>query len=159
MEWRKQTELASLQFLYWSLHFELSVLIFLRFLRLFYGTSNYTKTHARRSHHCFFALDRANYVRWLDKPGVFCAAHEQNNKVVKGNGGAFDITESLTQLMYWMVSRPEMSRIINEFEFSQELLRSSSDEHTESIDTTNKQKECKALSEVRSNHCAMLLIK
>ena len=55
-------------------------------------------------------------------------AHEQNNKTVKGDGGAIGLTESPTQLMRWMVSGPEMSRIINEFEVSQELLKSMSDD-------------------------------
>ena len=44
--------------------------------------------------------------------------HEQNTKIVKGDGGAIGLTESPTQLMRWMVSGPEMSRIINEFEVS-----------------------------------------
>ena len=50
-------------------------------------------------------------------------AHEQNNKIVKGNGGAIGLTESSTQLLCWMVSGPEISRIINHFELSQELVR------------------------------------
>ena len=50
-------------------------------------------------------------------------AHEQNNKIVKGNGGAIGLTESSTQLLRWMVSGPEISRIINHFELSQELVR------------------------------------
>ena len=49
--------------------------------------------------------------------------HEQNNKIVKGDGGAIGLTESSTQLLHWMVSGPEMSRIINDFELSQELVR------------------------------------
>ena len=50
-------------------------------------------------------------------------AHEQHNKIVKGDGGAIGLTESSTQLLRWMVSGPEMSRIINDFELSQELVR------------------------------------
>ena len=50
-------------------------------------------------------------------------AHEQNNKIIKGDGGAIGLTESSTQLLRWMVSGPEMSRIINNFELSQELVR------------------------------------
>ena len=49
-------------------------------------------------------------------------AHEQNNKIVKGDGGASGLTESSTQLLCWMVSGPEMSRIINDLELSQELI-------------------------------------
>jgi len=33
-------------------------------------------------------------------------AHEQNNKIVKGKGGAIGLTESSTQLLRWMVSGP-----------------------------------------------------
>ena len=50
-------------------------------------------------------------------------AHEQNNKIVKGDGGAIGLTESSTQLLRWMVSGPETSRIIKDFELSQELVR------------------------------------
>ena len=31
-------------------------------------------------------------------------AHEQNNKIIKGDGGAIGVTESSTQLLRWMVS-------------------------------------------------------
>ena len=50
-------------------------------------------------------------------------AHEQKNKIVKGDEGAIGLTESSTQLLRWMVSGPEISRIINDFELSQELIR------------------------------------
>ena len=50
-------------------------------------------------------------------------AYEQNNKIVKGDGGAIGLTEGSTQLLRWMVSGPEISRIINDFELSQELVR------------------------------------
>jgi len=50
-------------------------------------------------------------------------AHEQNRKIVKGDGGAIGLTESSTQLLRWMVSGPEMSRIIKDFELSQQLVR------------------------------------
>ena len=45
------------------------------------------------------------------------------NKIVKGDGGAIGLTESSTQLLRWMVSGPEMSRVIKDFELSQELVR------------------------------------
>ena len=50
-------------------------------------------------------------------------AHEQNNKMDNGDGGAISLTESSTQLLRWMVSRPGMSRIINDFELCEELVR------------------------------------
>lgn len=50
-------------------------------------------------------------------------AHEQNNKVVKGDGGAIGLTEDNAKLLRWMVSGPELSRVILYFEASQELLK------------------------------------
>ena len=75
---------------------------------------------------------------------------------MKGDGGAIGLTESPTQLMRWMVSGPEMSRIINEFEVSQELLKSISDdrkhrhhEETRGVQSTF-QSEVQSLSNVIS---------
>ena len=45
-------------------------------------------------------------------------AHEQNNALVKGEGGAVGLTENPSALRRWMVSGLEMARIINEFETS-----------------------------------------
>ena len=45
-------------------------------------------------------------------------AHEQNNALVKGEGGAGGLTENPRALRWWMVSGPDMARIINEFENS-----------------------------------------
>jgi hypothetical protein len=41
-------------------------------------------------------------------------AHEQNNASVKGDGGAVGLTENPTALRRWMVSGPEMARVIGE---------------------------------------------
>ncbi len=43
-------------------------------------------------------------------------AHEQLNSFVKGDGGAVGLTENPAALLRWMVSGPEMARIISEFE-------------------------------------------
>ena len=43
-------------------------------------------------------------------------AHEQNNAVVKDDGGAVGLTECPAALQRWMVSDPEMARVINDFE-------------------------------------------
>ena len=43
-------------------------------------------------------------------------AHEQNNACVKGDGGAVGLTENPAALRRWMVSGPEMARVISEFE-------------------------------------------
>ncbi len=44
--------------------------------------------------------------------------HEQNNAHVKGAGGAIGLTENAAALRRWMVSGPEMARVIEEFEGS-----------------------------------------
>lgn len=45
-------------------------------------------------------------------------AHEQNNALVKGDGGAVGLTENPAALHRWMVSGPEMAKLIQEFEIS-----------------------------------------
>ena len=45
-------------------------------------------------------------------------AHEQNNASVKGDSGAVGLTENPAALRRWMVSGPEMARLIGEFEVS-----------------------------------------
>ncbi len=47
-------------------------------------------------------------------------AHEQNNAIVKGDGGAIGLTENSTALYRWMVSDTEMARLIGEFQTSDE---------------------------------------
>ena len=42
--------------------------------------------------------------------------HEQNNAMVKGEGGAVGLTETPNALRRWMLSVPEIARLINEFE-------------------------------------------
>ena len=51
-------------------------------------------------------------------------AHEQNNKCVKGDGGAVGLTQNSVQLLRWMVSGPEIARAINDFESSIEHIHS-----------------------------------
>ena len=43
-------------------------------------------------------------------------AHEKNNKVVKGDGGAVDLLQNPKALLRWVVAGPELSRVIGEFE-------------------------------------------
>ena len=45
-------------------------------------------------------------------------AHEQKNSCVKGDGGAVGLTENPAALHCWMVSGPEMDRVIEEFDGS-----------------------------------------
>ena len=43
-------------------------------------------------------------------------AHEQNNAMVKGEGGAVGLMENPNAFRRWMLSGPEMARLVNEFE-------------------------------------------
>ena len=61
----------------------------------------------------YWVLSRTNR-RFSDIP--IDQAHEQNNKVLKGSGGVIGLTENPTALKQWMVSAPELARIIDEFE-------------------------------------------
>ena len=55
-------------------------------------------------------------------------AHEQNNKCVKGDGGAVGLTENTLELLRWMVSGPEIARVISEFQSTQELTKVNADQ-------------------------------
>ena len=50
--------------------------------------------------------------------------HEQNNAAVKGDVGAIGLTENPAALRRWMMSGPEMARVIGEFEMSTEKKKS-----------------------------------
>ena len=43
-------------------------------------------------------------------------AHEQNNAVIKGDGGAIGLTEDPSALRRWMVAGPEVSRLVAGYE-------------------------------------------
>ena len=43
-------------------------------------------------------------------------AHERNNELVKGSGGAVGLTESPLAFRKWMIAGPEQSRLLKEFE-------------------------------------------
>ncbi|KAK3745598.1 hypothetical protein QZH41_005838 [Actinostola sp. cb2023] len=60
----------------------------------------------QKSHRQFSAIP-------IDQP------HEQNNKIIKGDGGAIVLTKNSSQLLRWMVSGPEISRVV--LESSQEI--------------------------------------
>ena len=71
-------------------------------------------------------LKTGNFVVNKTNPAFFSLPndeHEQNNKIVKGDRGAIGLTDSSTQLLRWMVSGPEISRIITDFELSQKIVR------------------------------------
>ena len=70
----------------------------------------------------------------------FQQCHEQMNKLVKGEGGAVGITENPQALERWMISGPEISRLIPEFENSFQTLKSSTSKrhHEQNPSTQNK---------------------
>ena len=43
-------------------------------------------------------------------------AHEQNNELVKGSGGAVGLTENPSAFRKWMIAGPEQARLLKEFE-------------------------------------------
>jgi hypothetical protein len=104
----------------------------------------------------FFSLGHTNYARWIPihirdmeslpptlkedfqnnwviskTTNTFSSipidqAHEQNNAIVKGSGGAVGLTENPTAFRRWMVGGPEFARLMKEFE-DQNLNNSDSD--------------------------------
>ena len=69
--------------------------------------------------------------------------HEQNNKVIKGAGGASDLLnkEDDSALLRWEVCSPELARVILEFEDSldkNEIPAESSRKHHEDNETFNQ---------------------
>ena len=42
-------------------------------------------------------------------------AHEQNNALIKGDGGAVGLTDNPRALLHWMIAGPEVGRAIEEF--------------------------------------------
>ena len=78
-------------------------------------------------------------------------AHEQNNACVKGDGGAVGLTQNPAALRRWMVSGPEIARLINEFQASMEKPEKESDRrHHEQCKSTQMAffNQVKALSHV-----------
>ncbi len=47
-------------------------------------------------------------------------AHEQNNEMVKGDGGAIGLTENSSALHRWMVGGPQMAKLVQVFEDGRE---------------------------------------
>lgn len=64
--------------------------------------------------------------------------HEQLNAVLKGDGGIIGITENDAALKRWMISGPEMARIIQEFQESAGLKTDEKDRHHEQALSTQK---------------------
>ena len=58
-------------------------------------------------------------------------AHEQNNKLVKGDGGAIGLTENWNGLCRWMLAGPETARILQEFEENRNISKTARNDHHE----------------------------
>ena len=58
-------------------------------------------------------------------------AHEQNNKVVKGDGGAVGLTVDPSALRRWMAAGPEIGRLIEEFDYEYGTFRAGFRHHEE----------------------------
>lgn len=57
--------------------------------------------------------------------------HEQENAVVKGEGGAVGLTENPSALKRWMIGGPEIARIVQEFEKTTETSSDDNEKHHE----------------------------
>ena len=77
-------------------------------------------TQFRKGHFVRDKTNRAFSALYIDQ------THKQNNKAVRGDGGVICLTKIPT--LFWMVSGQEMSRIITEFEISQESLKPTADD-------------------------------
>ena len=65
-------------------------------------------------------------------------AHEHNNALVKGDGGAIGITEHPSALLRWMTAGPEICQLTKEYEDTNTRAKSSSKHHE---DTSSNQKQ------------------
>src|SRR5688572_1981145 len=45
-------------------------------------------------------------------------AHEQNNALIKGDGGAVGLTDNPSALHRWMTAGPEVARVVQEFQIA-----------------------------------------
>ena len=62
-------------------------------------------------------------------------AHEQNNAFVKGDGGAVGLTENRAALHRWMVSGPEMARVIAKFQATSQTKKADHKHHEQTKHT------------------------
>ena len=144
--WRQRMASNSPTFKYWDIicQFEILMCIFIRAQRT--RNFNLYVESLEALVPWFFALDHINYARWIpvhirdmkslpdsikDEFKKFWVvhktknsfsyipidqAHEQNNRLVKGTGGAVGLTENPSALKRWMIAGPEQARLLTEFE-------------------------------------------
>ena len=145
-QWKEEMISKSPTFHYWDLvcEFEILVMIFIRAHRT--NDFNLYVESLEALVPWFFALDHINYARWIPfhirdmkllsdnvkkdlercwvlrktQNNFSCMpidqAHEQNNSLVKGCGGAIGLTENPVALKRWMLAGPEQARLLAEFD-------------------------------------------
>ena len=64
--------------------------------------------------------------------------HEQENEMIKGDGGAVGLTESPAALRRWMVAGPETARAVREFERTYDAGRPDDTRHHEQVPSVQK---------------------
>ena len=144
--WREKMIEKSPTFQHWELilEFEIAALIFVRAHRT-KNFDLYIESLELLAP-WFFALDHINYSRWIPihirdmkslPDSIKCdlkkywviskthnkfssmpidQVHEQNNKIVKGSGGAIWLTDNPVAFRRWMIAGPEQARLLSEFE-------------------------------------------
>ena len=64
--------------------------------------------------------------------------HEQENEIIKGDGGAVGLTENPTALKRWMVAGPEIARVVKEIESTFEVTKPLDKRHHEQMPSVQK---------------------
>ena len=64
--------------------------------------------------------------------------HEQENEMIKGDGGAVGLTESLAALRRWMIAGPEIARAVREFESAYDVRKPDDTRHHEQVPSVQK---------------------
>ena len=80
-------------------------------------------THFSRHHRTYSCISLKGFSQAASPRGDFLLslidqAHEQNSAMVKGDGGTIGLTKNPGALCRWMMSGPEIGRLVNEFEAS-----------------------------------------
>ena len=64
--------------------------------------------------------------------------HEQENEMIKGDGGAVGLTESPAALRRWMIAGPEIARGVKEIESTYDVRKPHDNRHHEQIPSVQK---------------------
>ena len=78
-------------------------------------------------------------------------AQEQNNASVIGDGGAVGLTENPAPLRRWMVSGPELARVIAEFEVTTDKRKKTDSRHHEQARRLKKTFACDIIAMTETN--------